>query len=294
MNAKIVFYSGTGGTARVAETFRTFLEDAGNQVKILHLSKNAKNDEMKTDETKIDQTEYDGLYLLYPVYAFNAPDLVYRWIEGLERVKKIPTVVVSVSGGGEISPNTACRARAIKLLEKKGYRILYEDMIIMPSNIGIPTEKRLAKMLLEVLPEKVKRIVDDVENGIIRRTSPHFIDYAFSSIGKLEKYGAIIFGKKIKVTEDCNGCGWCAGNCSAGNISLILERPKFGDSCHMCLNCIYGCPKKALKPGIGKLIVLKQGYDLKALEMLPKIEEELDINKLAKGFLWSGVRKYLS
>lgn len=283
MNAKIVFYTGTGGTGRAAECFRKFLEDAGNQVAMLQLSKNK----------KIDETKYEILYLLYPVYAFNAPDAVYKWLEGLVCVENIPAVVVSVSGGGEISPNTACRSRTIKLLERKGYKIIYEDMLVMPSNIAIPTEEWIARMLLEVLPEKVKRIVDDVENGIIRRTRPHFIDRVFSPIGKMEKYGARFFGKHIRVSDDCNGCGWCVNNCPTGNILLNSGRPEFAYSCLTCMNCIYGCPKKALKPGIGKLIVLKLGYDLKALEMLPKIEEEGDINKLAKGFLWSGVRKYL-
>jgi len=219
---------------------------------------------------------------------------VYKWIERLAHVENIPAVVVSVSGGGEISPNTAWRAMVIKRLERKGYKVIYEDMLVMPSNIAIPTEEQLAKMLLEVLPEKVKRIVDDVENGIIRRTMPSFIDRVFSPIGKMEKYGARFFGKHIKVSDDCNGCGWCVNNCPAGNILLNSGRPEFAKSCHMCMSCIYGCPNKAIKPGIGKFIVLKQGYDFKTLEILPKIEEEVDVNKLAKGFLWSGVRKYLS
>ena len=43
----------------------------------------------------------------------------------------------------------------------------------------------------------------------------------------MEKYGAGFFGKHIKVSDACNGCGWCVNNCPAGNILLNSGRPEF-------------------------------------------------------------------
>ncbi|HEX2946271.1 MAG TPA: EFR1 family ferrodoxin [Clostridia bacterium] len=280
----IVYYSGTGGTKRVAECFQKAFEEAGHEVRMQRLSQNV----------GIEMEEHELLLLLYAVHACNAPKAIYDWIEKAQNVNNVPAVVVSVSGGGEVSPNTACRVGAINRLVKKGYNVIYETMLVMPSNWIVPTQKVLAKMLLEVLPKKVAAIVDAVDRGVTRRTKPHLIDRVFSRIGEAEKYGAKYFGKSIRVSESCTGCGWCSSNCPAGNIALSLNKPEFGGKCHLCLNCIYGCPNKALSPGTGSFIVIKEGYDLKELENMTTVDENVDVEKLAKGYIWSGVRKYLT
>jgi len=280
---KIVYYSGTGGTTRVAECFKSAFADSGHEVFTQQLKKNISD--LKD--------EHDLLVLLFAVHACNAPEAVYKWISNLGKVKNIPAVVVSVSGGGEVIPNTACRASSIRRLERKGYRVVYEKMIVMPSNWIAATKLPLARMLLEILPLKVQQIVADIENGVIRRTKPFMIDRILSLVGELEKVGAKFFGKQIRVGEDCTGCEWCSNNCPAGNISMGFRRPKFGNNCHLCLNCIYGCPNKALLPSIGKFVVVKEGYDLKALENMGILKETVDVENLAKSYLWSGVRKYL-
>lgn len=280
---KIVYYSGTGGTTRVAECFKSTFENSGYEVFTQQLKKNI--NDLKD--------EHELLVLMFAVHACNAPEAVYKWIENLEKVKNIPAVVISVSGGGEAIPNNACRASSITRLEGKGYQVIYEKMLVMPSNWIVATKLPLARMLLEVLPLKVQGIVEDIENGIIQRTKPYLIDRFFSYIGELEKYGAKIFGKRIRFTEACTGCGWCSSNCPAGNITLESGKPKFSNKCHLCLNCIYGCPNKALKPGIGRFVVIKEGYDLKAIENMGEIKEPIDVECLAKGYIWSGIRKYL-
>jgi hypothetical protein len=44
------------------------------------------------------------LIILYPVYAFNAPRPVYDFISSLPMSNKAQAAVISVSGGGEVSP----------------------------------------------------------------------------------------------------------------------------------------------------------------------------------------------
>lgn len=279
----IIYYSGTGGTERVAKCFELEFNKAGYNPKIYRLKKDSN---FIFDKDRI-------LLLLFPVHAFNAPDMVYKWIDSLEEVGGVSMGVISVSGGGEVSPNRACRKRVIKQLEGKGYKTIYEKMIIMPSNVFTKTNEILSQMILKALPRKVKVIVADIEAGIVRRSKPSRLDGLFSWLGKFEKYGARIFGKRIKVSNGCNGCGWCVGNCPAENIKLRLNRPEFGSICHMCLGCIYGCPNKALSPGIFKFFVIKEGYNLAELEKMQILNEQVDVEKLAKGYLWSGLRKYL-
>ncbi|NCB41407.1 MAG: hypothetical protein EOM59_02115 [Clostridia bacterium] len=279
----IVYYSGTGGTELVAKRFELALQQVGYEVSIQRLFQ------------RVTPKCADGtpLILLYAVHACNAPEAVYKWIEGTKPVNNVAATVISVSGGGEIIPNKACRTSAIKRLENKGYRVTYENMIVMPSNWIIATKKPLSHMLLAILPQKVNAIVDDIYQEKRRRTKPFFVDRFFSCIGELEKIGAKSFGARIQVSRTCTGCGWCVKSCPAGNISFDLGRPKFGRLCHLCLNCIYGCPMKALKPGFAQFVVIPEGYNLRELENKQPCIGHADIKTLTKGYLWSGVRKYL-
>ena len=315
-NVKIVYYSGTGGTEKVANIFRENLIKRGKEVGIEKIiSKNNIDSEFNNYNH-----DYDCLILLFPVHSFNAPKAVYDWIKNLkdntkkinneninkenkeninnEIIKdnnyKLPTIVISVSGGGEVSPNTACRVSVIKMLEDKKCNVFYEKMIVMPSNLIVPTKYPVSKMLLELLPVKIQKILDEVEKGVSRRTKPPFIDRIVSKIGELEKTSTKSFGKHIKVTEDCNLCGNCYKNCPSNNIELIDNKIKFDSKCHMCFGCFYACPENALKPTKYKFMVIKEGYNLKETEKLESVEiTKENIEKVAKGYLWKGVREYL-
>lgn len=281
---KIAYFSGTGSTARAAATLEKELIDRGLSVI---------KSEIRAGNTLSDDKE-DLLILLFAVHAFNAPGAVYKWIDSLpENNRSVPAAVISISGGGEMTPNTACRVSSIRKLEKKNYMVVYEKMMVMPSNWVVKTDDGLAIRLLEILPLKVKRIADDLLEGVVRRTRPKLIDRIFSKIGETEKKGARFFGQKIRVNRNCNGCGWCAKKCPANNIKMSNNRPIFGRECFLCLRCIYGCPNNALEAGIFKFIVLKEGYNLKDIEKKMKGIKPAQVENLAKGYLWKGVREYL-
>lgn len=141
--------------------------------------------------------------------------------------------------------------------------------------------------------QSIERIVEDLMAGVVRRTRPRFIDRFFSRAGEMEKTGAKFFGEKIRVNENCNGCRWCEKKCPANNISMLDNRPVFGRECFLCLKCIYRCPNQALQAGIFKFIILKEGYDLKAIEKRMEGIKPAPIEDLAKGYLWKGVKQYL-
>lgn len=279
----IVYYSGTGGTLLAAECFEETFRRQGCDVQMYRLFQNV---EVRLREGSI-------LLLVFAVHACNAPEPVYRFLDGLPAVKDIPAAVVSVSGGGEVSPNTACRVSSIRRLEKKGFCVFYEKMLVMPSNWIIGLEKPLAQHLLYVLPQKVESAVRDITDGTTVRTRPLWIDRFFSRLGEGEKAGAVQFGKRLTVTDACIGCGLCAKQCPAGNIRILDGNPKFGNQCQLCLNCIYGCPANAVKPGIAKFVAIKGGYPLREYRAEKSFSSKEEIRKATKGYAWSGVRKYL-
>jgi flavodoxin/ferredoxin len=284
-NVRVAYFSGTGNTKKVAGCIGEAFNSKGIVVEMI---------EMIMAEDHRDMNE-DMLVVLFPVHAFNAPEPVYEWIGKLEQVDHIRAVVLSVSGGGEVTPNTACRMSCIRRLQKKGYEVVYEKMIVMPSNIFVKTGDELALRLLEILPFKVEGIVKEVLSGITHRTKPDMINRFVSTIGEFEKSGTGYFGKRIRAGKDCGGCGWCEINCPRKNITIKNNKPVFGGKCILCLKCIYGCPRKALKPGICKFVVFKDGYNLCEMEKRVMVDgrSKLATEELARGYLWKGVREYL-
>jgi ferredoxin len=136
-----------------------------------------------------------------------------NWVKSLPSSDNKPVVIISVSGGGEVTPNLACRLPLKKIFTKKKYNIVYEEMIVMPSNWIVPTKPVLVYKLLEVLPIKISKIVNDVINQKIRLTNPPLGNRILTFLGQLEHVGAHYFGKKIKVLPSCNSCGLCEKGC---------------------------------------------------------------------------------
>ena len=166
-------------------------------------------------------------------------------------------------------------------------------MLVMPSNWIVATKEPLARMLLAVLPRRLARIAGDWRAGIEKRRTHGGFDRVLSRLGLLEQRMAPRFGRCIRVSESCLGCGRCAALCPRGNIRMTDGKPVFGDQCVLCLACLYGCPHHALQPGFLKWILVPGGYDLAALERLGPPDEPVDVGALAHGYLWSGIRKYL-
>jgi ferredoxin len=287
---RIVYFSGTGGTKIAAEKLAESFTGFG--VTVIQ-------QELNAQEQQDRQTKEDLLIVLYPVYALNAPEPVYKYINNHDVAENIPAAIISISGGGEVTPNKACRRRVIKLLENKGYRVVYEKMLIMPSNIFTATPLNASVRLLKVLPVKASQIAGDLLGGVVCRTRPGLINTALSAFGELEKIGARQFGRHIASSADCTGCGICAAHCPVGNIRMAGGRPVYGGKCITCMKCLYGCPQKALKPGFGKFFMVKEGYNLADIVRAAADgtgcgadQAQYDAREI-KGISWAGVRRYL-
>ena len=189
--AHIVYFSGTGCTALAAETLCAALLDAGVRTRTSEIVWN------HPPEPEADET----LVLMFSVYAADAPGTVARWLSALPRRTHGTAVVVSVSGGGEVSPNTACRMRSIRRLTRKGYAVISEYMLCMPSNFIIPTPDDIAVKLLRILPEKCARIAAEIAAGTKNRKQPRFLDRVLLLLFSAEKVGAKLFGKTLKAKK---------------------------------------------------------------------------------------------
>lgn len=254
MNLRIDYYTGTGGSEMAAKQIAAKLTTKGCGVEMNRIVR----------DKFIASDGFDYYVLLFAVHSFNAPQPVFEWVNKLDgRGRKC--AVIAVSGAGEVFSNTACRRKIIKSLSQASFEVIYEDMIQMPNNwMSVPKAERCKKILGQ-FPQKINDICDAIFEQRKRRKSPYWIDILISAGGRCEKLITKKFGRGIKVTDSCTGCGLCARNCCSSNIVIENDRAVIGDRCDMCLGCIYGCPHKALVATYGGFQVDKEGYDLRKI-----------------------------
>ena len=288
-NVRLVYFSGTGGTRRIADVFEKELARRNKAVEVENLGSGA-NSDFRSEKAA---AEIDLYILLFPVYAFDAPKPVYRWIESLgDEVSGKRMAVISVSGGGEVWPNTGCRNSCCEKLENKGVRIVYDNMMCMPANMMVEISDHLAMRLINIIPEKVNGVLDAVLSGQIHRTRFHKSALR-NFLTNLENKNAYRFAQELIISDECKGCDWCAKNCPAGNIMIDEQthKPKFSDQCTVCMRCVYGCPLHAVSSKSS--MVFKKGFDLDAVEKRMEGVELEPVEKCCRGIAWIGVRDYL-
>ncbi len=279
----IAFFSGTGCTKMSAELLADFLKKNALTVNVEEICR--KN----LPENK----EYDLFILMFPVHAFNAPRPVVRWIKNIRPGKKSSAAVISVSGGGEVFPNRACRLTAIRELSKKGYDVTYQKMLVMPSNCITVTPDEILYKLIKIMPEKISKIAQDITEGKILSASPSAIDKAASSIAG---FGQMFFGYigKIKISEKCSKCGWCSDNCPTENIAFTHGKAIINNRCCLCLKCLYGCPEKAVKLKFLNFLIFKEGFDINNMRKKAFVPVKSKTGQPSVGYVWKGAVKYLS
>lgn len=281
--AQIVFFSGTGGTARYAAHLREALAARSVAATLTELG-----------PTPAAPVQADFLFLLYPVYAAGAPQPVQAWIAAAPEGHGTRAAVLSVSGGGEVSPNTACRVRTIRQLTRRGYTVSYERMLVMPANFLMAYNDALTAHILRAAPKMAALVADEVLAGVTRRTHPHFGDRALSTLMRMEHVGSRYFGRGLYAGDACNGCGLCARRCPRANITMAGGKPAFGGKCVICLRCVYNCPQKAIRARFGQFAILKEGFDLDAAERrMAGVEALPPVDEVTKGTGLGGVRTYL-
>lgn len=272
----IFFFSGSGNTEHVANLFHSELSK-NFDVRLINIDNVMRKDEKFADD-------FDKAGLIYPVHALNAPKNVIKFLKkNLPKGKNRSFFIVKSPGDPFFNGGATHELR--KILSKKRYEVMQEETIVMPANVFAGYRDEFIK---KILVTAQKRVVDLSKKIVANRVSLHknplWLRFSTWFFSRLESFGSPIFGKDLKINDNCNSCGLCKKICPMSNIKLIDGKPNFGWKCIICMRCIYKCPQDAISPGIFGFFKVKEYYNINKFKDIPQKTSEFIPSLFEKGF----------
>lgn len=237
MNMIGIYFSGTGNTKHCSEYLLRLLDE------------NAPSYSIENGNAIDAIRSSDEIIFAYPVYYSYLPKIVYDFIVNNFAAWKDKNIFVVATMGLFSGDGAGCAAR---LFKKYGAKILGGLHIKMPDCIG---DVKLLKKSIEENKELVKRADVKIENwakkinvGKYPQDGLNLIDRIVGCIGQRLWFRGKTknYSDKLKISNDCIGCGLCAKQCPMGNIELKSNIAIASNRCTMCYRCIGLCPKQAI------------------------------------------------
>ncbi|MBN1178672.1 MAG: flavodoxin family protein [Anaerolineae bacterium] len=189
----LFYFSGTGNTQVVAELLAKAFEQHGAQVEIVRI------EHVLQGRARFEPEAYDLVGIGHPIHCFDAPRIVYDFVDILPRAEKKRTFIFKTAGDF-ISVNNAGSKTAIKQLECKGYDVFYDRIICMPTNWTMKYSDEFSKQLCYVATAKTEHMAGEVLAGQERKLR---INALLRWITKLtsrgEDLGARFFGMFLSI-----------------------------------------------------------------------------------------------
>lgn len=237
MNMIGIYFSGTGNTKHCSEYLLRLLDE---NAQLYSIENGNAIDAIRSS---------DEIIFAYPVYYSYLPKIVYDFIVNNSAAWKDKKILVVATMGLFSGDGAGCAAR---LFKKYGAKILGGLHIKMPDCIG---DVKLLKKSFEENKELVKRADTKIESlatkikcGKYPQDGLNLIDRIVGCIGQRLWFRRKTknYSDKLKISNNCIGCGQCANLCPMGNIILKNNKAFAGNRCTMCYRCIGLCPKQAI------------------------------------------------
>ncbi|MCR5485325.1 MAG: EFR1 family ferrodoxin [Clostridiales bacterium] len=260
------YFSGTGNSKWAAERIAEKTGEKTSDIALL----------MRGEEKKIIIASGEKFIIVYPVYAWNSPKLIFDFLRNVTLEEGATSCVVCTCGS-EAGHTVSVLKKRIRL--DGGYSVVMPDNYVIAFDVE-SREECLKKVA--AARERLDMIADDINSGNLK------FDVG---VGKFAVLKTFIFSplfskyasgtKQFKTTWDCNGCGLCEKICPKGNIKIVDEMPFWFDDCMQCLACINRCPKRAINYGRSTEKRGRYFFDFteKEIDEAAKIEKEKEEQK---------------
>lgn len=274
----LFYFSGTGNTRIIANIIQKQLQLKYAVVDIISI------EELINQNKEIDIEKYDMIGIGYPIYGFGEPRIIGKFVHTIPKVRNKPVFIFKTAADFISINHNSSRYR--RKLHKKGYNVFYDRIICMGSNFFVKYNDELVKQLYLCAIQKAENICTEVLSCKKRIYKTRLTLRLFTSTVHWceDNCFARIFGRSLKVSDECSQCGKCISNCPARNIYNKNNKIRFKWNCFLCMRCVYNCPKNAITSRGFNFVILKDGYDLKEIIQNPGIKGEY-VTKDTKGFM---------
>ena len=275
---RLYVFSGTGNTELVAGLLEQEFVRLGVE------AHSARIEDILKGKADLDLSEQGIVGICHPIYGFDTPRIVYRFIDALPPGDGKRAFIVK-SASDYILVNKPASWAAIRRLRKKGYDVFYDRIVCMSSNWWIKYPDVFTKQLWQATAGKAQSICREVLSGTTRLVKTNLLLLAFA---RLSGFGedwmmARLFGRGLRVTDDCISCHKCVRNCPTETIRVEDGRIAFGWDCISCMRCVYDCPQGAIVPRLFRFTVVKGGYDVKGVLADPEIDGDF-VSEETRGY----------
>ena len=276
MKVLLYYFSGTGNTALCASYLKKHFEELGDEVTcypVTHNNSDAPN-----------PNDFDVVGVGYPIHAFNAPEILVKFLKSLPNVDNKKLFFFKVSGE-PFSPNNSSSYHPYRFLRKKGFKLVNEKHFLMPYNIMFKYPDDLQKQMYLYLDPLAKVFAIKVHNGEDVKVKYHLPSKIVSFFLRIEwiapKVNCLFLHSKKK---KCTKCMKCVNNCPAKAMYVNKKGTiKTRHTCTLCMRCSLNCPVNAINMGILNPWVVSGGFHYQTLNK----KEELPgtyVNFLTKGY----------
>jgi len=242
MKLGIVYFSGTGNTAWVAQRLAEQLRARGDAATVVSCE--------ETPVAQLDVAAWDMLGIAFPVHSSFATPVFRDYLEQLPTANK---PLFAVTTAGYWAGDTAWYAA--QPLSRRGYRLFLCANVLMPNNFFIPkidvlpvTPPERAPRFLERATRRVARLAERIH---AQERHIEGTDIIGRLGGALQRWGYANFESKMlarfSADEQCTGCGWCVRHCPTQSWELRDGRAHFVDRCIFCMRCYSFCPVQAIQ-----------------------------------------------
>ena len=232
-----IYLSGTGNTKYCMEKLIKLLDHTAEIIPL----------ENKDVIEKIQNN--DTIILGYPTQFSNAPYMVRDFIKSNSSLWENKKIMCVATMGAFSGDGAGCTAR---LLKHYGAIILGGLHIKMPDSV---CDSRLLKKSVEENREIVRKAdkkmevtAQKIKEGKYPKDGISFFSHLIGLFGQRLWFYKKTTGytDKLKINQDCIGCGLCIDSCPMGNLSLKNGKACGDNRCTMCYRCISNCPKQAI------------------------------------------------
>jgi len=224
----IFYFSGTGNSKWIAQEIAKRTDDQVDSI---------------VDYKTLVKIEDKVVGLVFPIYAWGAPELVLEFVKKIEGRPSFSFAIATCGGEAGYALDKLDKAFPLDSM----YTVVMPSNYIMGADVedeeSIISKIEKAKTKLEKISSQIKskEKVKDVIIGSMPWIKSNLFNIGFNTFGRRTN--------PFYATDKCISCGKCVDNCPANTIKLVNGKPQWGQKCYQCTACINLCPVRAIEYG---------------------------------------------